>query len=163
MKHQFFVLLAAMFLPMNAATAAQGVPPAKPTQPIELHGDVKLDKVVIENGQEKRMLVEPKTVVPGDKLVFSTSYRNVGTVPVDNVVVTNPLPSAVEISAQSAEALTVSVDGGKTWGLLARLTVSDGQGGTRAAATGDVTHIRWIIPVLQPGASGVVSYNGIVR
>jgi uncharacterized repeat protein (TIGR01451 family) len=163
MIRRFLVPLVALFFASSMASAAQGVASDGAAQPIALHGDVKLVRTVTENGQEKQLLVEPKSVVPGDRLLFSTSYSNVGAQPINNVVVTNPLPSAVEISAQSAAELTVSVDGGKHWGRIAGLTVADGKGGQRPAQAADVTHIRWIIPVVAPGASGTVSYNGIVR
>lgn len=146
-------LLASMTIP---AAQAQAV------QPVELKGDVKVDKLVIENGKEKRVLVEPKVVVPGDRLIFSTAYRNAGAEVVKDFVVTNKLPAEVTLAPQGAEKLEVSVDDGKTWGKLATLTVAD-TAGRRAAQAGDVTHVRWILPVLAPGANGTLSYNALVR
>lgn len=147
-------LLATMLIPAAQAQAAQ---------PIELIGDVKLDKVVVENGHEKHVMVEPKVVVPGDKLVFATAYRNTGSAAVNNFVVTNPIPAGVMLAPDGAAQAAVSVDGGKTWGKLVQLTVS-GPGGTkRAAQTSDVTHVRWTLALLAPGASGTVSYRAIVR
>jgi hypothetical protein len=101
--------------------------------------------------------------VPGDKLVFTTRYRNSGTQPVNDFVVTNPLPGAVMLAGEEADQHTVSVDGGKTWGKLATLTVDDGKGGKRAATAADVTHLRWVLPLLQPGANGALTYHAIVR
>ena len=60
-------------------------------------------------------------------------------------------------------AISVSVDGGKAWGKLSALQVADGKGGLRAALNSDVTHIRWVLPVLNPGVSGTLTYNAIVR
>lgn len=142
-----------------AATAVS----AQAAQPIELKGDVKVDKLVVENGKEKHVYSDPRVVVPGDKLVFSTAYRNTGSAPVKDFVVTNPVPAAVMLAPDAAEALTVSVDGGKTWGKLATLRVSDGKGGTRPAVAGDVTHLRWVLAQVAPGAAGTLSYNAIVR
>lgn len=132
-------------------------------QPVELKGDVKVDKVVIENGQERHVLSDPKVVVPGDKLVFSTQYSNTGVQPVDNFVLENPLPAGVMLAPEGAEKLMVSVDGGKTFGRLAALSVTGSDGAKRPAQAGDVTHIRWTLPVLAPGASGTVSFNAIIR
>ena len=87
---------------------------AQATQPIELKGDVQLDKVVVENGREKHVMVEPKVVVPGDKLVFATAYRNTGATAVSNFVVTNPIPAGVALDQGDAPMADVSVDGGKT-------------------------------------------------
>ncbi|MFA9201641.1 MAG: hypothetical protein ACEQR8_10770, partial [Cypionkella sp.] len=68
----FLLLLAA---PLGAQTAAPSV---------ELTSDVKLERTVIVEGAERTELVEPDVVVPGDRLVFTTRYRNVGTAPVEN-------------------------------------------------------------------------------
>ena len=153
--------LIAAFSGLLAATAAPAAM-AEASQPVELKGDVKVDKLVIENGHEKHVLVAPNVVVPGDKLVFATSYRNNGSVAVKDFVVTNPIPEGVMLASQGAELLDVSVDGGKSWGKLAQLKVSD-TAGPRAAQASDVTHIRWVLPVLAPGAKGTLSYNAIVR
>ena len=147
-------LLASLAAPAVSAQAAQ---------PVELKGDVKVDKVVVENGKEKRVLIDPKVVVPGDKLIFSTGYRNTGGEPVKDFVVTNPIPEGVMLAPEGAGDLTVSVDGGKTWGKLASFSVSNGQGGTRPAEARDVTHVRWTLAVLAPGATGALTYHAIVR
>ncbi|MEQ1497103.1 MAG: hypothetical protein ABL914_00445 [Novosphingobium sp.] len=131
--------------------------------PIELKGDVKVDTVVVENGKETHVLVEPKLVVPGDDLVFSTSYRNNGATPVKDFVVTNPLPTAVMLAPEGADKLVVSVDGGKTFGALSALSVAGTEGKARPAVAADVTHIRWILPVLAPGSTGKLTYHAIVR
>lgn len=144
------------------ATSAAWPALAQPSQPVELKGDVKVDKLVVENGREKHVMVAPNVVVPGDKLLFATDFRNNGSIAVKDFVVTNPIPEGVMLAPQGAEQLEVSVDGGKSWGKLAQLKVSD-TAGPRAAQSSDVTHIRWILPVLAPGAKGTLSYNAIVR
>ncbi len=136
---------------------------AQATQPIELKGDVQLDKVVVENGREKHVMVEPKVVVPGDKLVFATAYRNTGTTAVSNFVVTNPIPTGVALAQGDAPMAEVSVDGGKTWGKLISLTVAGKDGAKRAAQSSDVTHIRWKLASVAPGASGTLTYRAVVR
>jgi len=136
---------------------------AQATQPIELKGDVQLDKVVVENGREKHVMVEPKVVVPGDKLVFATAYRNTGATAVSNFVVTNPIPAGVALAQGDAPMADVSVDGGKTWGKLANLTVTGKDGVKRAAQSSDVTHIRWTLAIVAPGASGTLTYRAVVR
>lgn len=145
------------------AQPAAPAPTATPASPVELVGDVRVIKVTVVNGQEKQELIEPKVVIPGDKLVFTTRYRNTGKLPVNDFVVTNPLPSAVMLSPEGAASHVVSVDGGKTWGALAALQVADAQGAKRPASASDVTHLRWTLPLLQSGASGVLTYNAIVR
>jgi len=157
--NKFILTVATSLVATFAAPMAQ----AQAAQPIELKGDVKVDKIVVENGQEKHVMIEPKIVVPGDKLVFATAYHNTGSVAVNNFVVTNPIPAGVMLAPDGAASADVSVDGGKTWGKLASLTVTGSDGVTRAAQSSDVTHVRWTLAVVAPGASGTVSYRAIVR
>ncbi|MCC6924338.1 hypothetical protein [Novosphingobium sp.] len=154
-----FVIAAASAL---FATIAAPAAMANGAQPVELQGGVKVDKLVVENGKEKHVYSDPKVVVPGDKLVFTTTYSNTGAEPVRNFVVTNPLPAAVALAPEGAEKQDVSVDGGKSWGKLGMLKVSDAAG-QRSAQASDVTHVRWVLPLLAPGARGAVTYNAIVR
>lgn len=161
---QYAVIIAGFLaVPAPALAAPAQVPVAAQAFPVELAGDVKLIKVRDVNGVRVQEQVEPKVVVPGDTLVFSTRYRNGGSLPVTNFVVTNPLPAAVMLAPDGAEKQVVSVDGGKTWGPLAGLQVDDGKGGKRPATAADVTHARWTLALIQPGATGVLSYNAIVR
>ena len=133
---------------------------------VSLEGEVKVERTELVGGVEQTVLAEPTDVVPGDRLVFSTSYRNAGAEAVENFVVTNPLPGPV-VLAQDDPAFLVSVDGGATYAALANLTVADADAGTgpgtRAAQPADVTHIRWTLARLEPGASGSLSYNAFVR
>ena len=157
--NKFILTAAAALLGTFVAPVAE----AQATQPIELKGDVQLDKIVVENGREKHVLVEPKVVVPGDKLIFATAYRNTGSAAVSNFVVTNPIPAGVALAQGDAPMADVSVDGGKTWGKLSALTVTGKDGVKRAAQSGDVTHIRWTLASVAPGASGTLSYHAVVR
>ena len=155
-KHLFLTLIAAAGLAFAPKAAL-----AQPGQ-VGLQGDVKLEKTVTENGKTEKVLADTKVVVPGDRLL-STSFVNNGATPVEQFVVTNPLPSAVVLAPESAAGLDVSVDGGKTYGRLADLKVADGNGGQRAAEATDVTHVRWIIPTIAPRQQGKVEFYAIVR
>lgn len=150
---------------IGAIVASSAVPAAavQAAQPFELVSDVKVDKVTMADGKEVHALVEPAVVVPGDRLVFSTRYRNNGAVKAENIVVTNPIKPGIALAADGSNDLVVSVDGGKSWGKLALLKVADGQGGQRAAQATDVTHVRWVLASVAPGASGTLSFNAIVR
>ena len=147
--------LVAMIAVAPAALAA--------ASPVTLESVVKLDKTVTENGQTKHVLSDPKKVVPGNHLVFLITYRNSGDKPVQNFVVTNPLPSAVVLGDDGFGSFDVSVDGGKAWGKLVSLKIGDGKGGVRAAQAADATHVRWVIPAIAPGASGTLEYHAVVR
>ena len=166
MTSRLFALPSLKFAPIVllalAPAAALAAAPA-PAGPVSLSGDVKVDRIVTENGQSRHVLLQPDKVVPGERLVFTTSYRNSGTKPIQNFVVTNPLPPAVVLADGADSALVVSVDGGAHWGPLTRLSVSDGKGGTRPAEAADVTHLRWTIPQIAPGETGSLAYYATVR
>lgn len=157
MKNWIAKLLLAVGLAFAPAMAS-----AAPGQ-VALQGGVQLEKTVVENGQPRVVLSKPDVVVPGDRLLFTTSYANEGADAVRNFVVTNPLPAAVALAPDAVGSNEVSVDGGKTFGSLASLTVAAPDGSRRAATASDVTHIRWTIPVIAAGGSGQVKYHAIVR
>ena len=164
MIRQTLLATAAALAAFTALPAAATQAVAEPAAgPVSLSGDVKVDRTVTENGQPRHVLVQPDKVVPGERLVFTTSYRNSGTRPIQNFVVTNPLPPAVALAETGSGDYLVSVDGGAHWGPLASLTVADGKGGSRPATGADVTHLRWTIPQIAPGASGTVEYHATVR
>lgn len=74
--------------------------------PVSLAGDVKAVKIVTAaDGSERTELVEPGTIVPGDRLIFGTDYANNGSAAVTNFNVTNPLPSAVRFAPDADPAL----------------------------------------------------------
>lgn len=149
---------------LAAGSLSAPLPAAAKEQAVELKGDVMLERVTKEEGGEPRVeLVRPDTIVPGDKLIFSTSYSNNGASAVDNFIVTNPVPSAVRLAPDADADLFVSVDGGSTWGLLADLSVAEEGGGSRAAAHADVTHVRWTLASVAPGETGRLEYPAIIR
>lgn len=128
---------------------------------VSLTGDVKVVRTVEDNGVTRDVVEEPAKVVPGDHLVFSTSYSNDTGQPVDAFVITNPLPEGIALARDGD--FEVSIDGGKSWGSLAMLSIRDDAGATRQATLDDVTQIRWILPRLAVGAAGTVSYSAVVR
>lgn len=147
--------LALPALPLSAQSDAS---------PVALNGDVKAVKVVTAaDGTERTELVEPSTIIPGDRLIFGTDYANNGSTVVTNFTVTNPLPTAVRLAPDADLALDVSVDGGKTWGALAALIITNSDGATRSATHADVTHVRWILASIAPGAKGRLTYPAIIR
>lgn len=148
---------AAIVLPLSPVAA-------QAASPISLNGDVKAVKVITAaDGTERTELVAPTTIVPGDRLIFGTDYTNSGTETVTNFVVTNPLPAAVRLAPDADAALDVSVDGGKTWGALGALTVANPDGTSRPAGHADVTHVRWELASIAPGAKGRLAYPAIIR
>lgn len=93
-------------------------------------------------------------VTPGDTLVFILTYRNQGADAATGFVVTNPIPASVRYAGSEGAPAEVSVDGGKSWGTLAALTVAAEDGTRRAAAEADVTHVRWSFDRPIPARDG---------
>ena len=123
----------------------------------------KIETVVDQNGQEVTRLVPADTVVPGEVVTYTVSFRNVGTAPAENVVITNPLPAELTYVAGSADGdetrVEFSADGGQSYAAADALTVADA-GGERPAAPEDFTHIRWVLGrVIEPGAGGSAGFR----
>lgn len=154
MKYAYALLLS-LSLPGIAAAQSNAV---------SLSSQVKLEHNVTVGGQTRTELVEPKVVVPGDRLVFTINYRNASGKPVTDFAVTNPVPAAVRFGGQASPGAIVSVDGGRSWGQLAALKMKQADGTLRAAQPGDVTHLRWVLAsAIAPGAAGTLSFRGTVR
>lgn len=146
------------------ATAAGTAPLSAQDQAISLSGSVMHETVSLDaSGKEVTELVEPNTIVPGDRLIFGTDYNNGSDEAVNNFVVTNPLPPAVRLAPDADTRLIVSVDGGKSFGTLSQLSVMAEDGGSRPADQADVTHVRWTLPSVAPGESGRLEYPAIIR
>ncbi len=144
--------------------AVPAAPAIAQGNPIVLSGDVMAVKTSTDSaGNEQTELVEPNVIVPGDRLIFGTDYNNSGSETVTDFVVTNPLPAAVALASDADAELTVSVDGGNTWGVLSSLTVTGEDGASRAAQHGDVTHVRWTLASVAPGETGRLEYPAIIR
>ncbi len=152
---KFLFALFALVVPV-AAQAANDV---------ALTSSVFVEKSVAQtDGKTRLVLEEPKVVVPGDRLVFVLAYKNLGTKPAADFVVTNPLPGAVAYQGTGDAGTIVSIDGGKSWGTLAALKVRNADGTARAAYPEDVTHVRWAMKTPIPvGAAGKLSFRGVVK
>ena len=148
-----------------AAAAPLGATSLSAATPLELKSDVFVERQVVRSdGSNAVVLEKPNLVTPGDNLVFVVRYKNVGGSTANNFVVTNPLPAAVAFNGTSDGLEVVSVDGGKSWGILGTLRIAKADGTTRAAALTDVTHIKWNLnQPLTAGAEGKLIFRGIVK
>ena len=172
---------------MAGQAYAQAAPAAKAKAAVTLSSKAMIERVETDaNGAQKTVLKTPSDVivVPGDKVIFTLSYVNQSAEPAASFRATNPMPGPIQFLSAAEEWAVVSVDGGKTWGRLAALTVierteeaalTDPETGEitqeavsteeqRAARAEDVTHVRWAFADdIAPGASGSVSYRGLVK
>jgi uncharacterized repeat protein (TIGR01451 family) len=153
-----------------AATAA-----AAPAAPAASSGAIKLSIVgemeqefTNEQGQKAKRLVPIVKVIPGDEVVYTISYHNVGKQPADKVVITDPIPKEVAFKDGSAfgpgTAIEYSVDGGKAFGSADALRVKGADGKERAAVGEDYTHVRYtVLASVAPGQKGFVRFRAILK
>lgn len=161
--------------PIAAAAAAAQSKPA-----VSLASEVFVERKIVDAaGKETVSLKKPGEVVivPGDRVVFKTSYKNNGTDAATGFRATNPMPGPIQFVSAREDWAEVSVDGGVTWGKLAALmvtpkaeAVAEGTApvatapAARAATEADVTHVRWVFnDPIPAGAGGEVSYIGFVK
>jgi uncharacterized repeat protein (TIGR01451 family) len=133
---------------------------------VSLENKVLRESVRISSDGTRTTSVAPaRTMAPGNVAVYVMTYRNGGTKPATNLVIDNAVPADVRFSGagkDSAEPM-VSIDRGKTYGRLQDLKVASA-GASRAAQFSDVTNVRWkIAGPVAPGASGSVSYRGVLK
>ena len=144
-----------------ALASVTSLTPAYAQGTVGLSGDVMVIKVVEDASGSRETLVEPTSVVPGDRLVFTTNYSNDTGLQVDNFVISNPLPQAVVLT--EARGFAVSIDEGENFAALETLSVTSDEGTSRPAELADVTDIRWTIDKIAPGATGTVKFFAAVR
>ena len=115
------------------------------------------------DGTTTKKRVAADLVTPGETVIYSLSYFNDNPESASGIVLTMPVPEVVIYEEGSAERdqtqTTYSVNGGKTYAARDELMVTDVDGRPRAAASEDITHIRWLrLTALEPGQSGEFSY-----
>jgi uncharacterized repeat protein (TIGR01451 family) len=145
------------------AIALPGV--AIAASPIQLSSDIYVEKLQKQDGGKSSVVLEaPKTILPGDQLVFVVRYKNVGSQVANGFTVTNPIPRSIAFSGTSDGTEIVSIDGGKNWGRLGQLRVAKDDGTSRPALMTDVTHIKWKLNQnLAAGSAGKLIFRGVVK
>lgn len=161
--HTFVVTLLVLVL-----QSAVGVAHAQ-SNPIVLKNIAEIE-VEAKNAEG---IVEKKRVplikaVPGNEVIYTTTFSNQGTKPAGNVIITNPVPANTAYVGDSAfgdnTAIMFSVDGGLTYGTPDKLTVKTADGRERPALPGDYTHIRWVYRGdLTPGNTGRAGFRVVVK
>ncbi len=174
---------------LAAATTAKAAVPAiaATSSGVTLKSKAMIERIeTAPDGSERTILKSPGDVIvtPGDRVVFTLSYVNGGNEAASGFRATNPMPGPIQFVEVAEEWALVSVDGGKNFGRLTELTVTereevdavyDDETGaklsdasvrveTRAATPADVTHVRWAFArPIAPGEKGSVSYRGVVK
>ncbi len=123
----------------------------------------KAEVTMSDNGETETRLVTADTVVPGDDVVYTITFTNISDETAENVVITNPIASALTYIEGSAfgpgTLIEFSADGGETFAPRDELTV-DSEDGQRPARVGDFTHVRWTMQDnLEAGAQGMAQFR----
>jgi len=157
MKILMSVLLSAM-----AFSAA-----AQESRQLDVRTTVQKEIVVTDDaGETSTKLVTAETVAPGDKVFYTITFKNVGTMPAENVVITNPIAASLAYVPNSAfgpgTVITFSVDGGQSFATSNNLTITE-DGEDRPAEADDFTHVRWAMEhELAVGAQGIARFAAVL-
>jgi uncharacterized repeat protein (TIGR01451 family) len=108
---------------------------------------------------------------PGDVVVYTITYSNVGKGSVLDAVIVDPIPKGVRYIADTAEGrdaeIMYSTDNGRTWQtppIETQIRKPDGSLEKKPVSVERYTHIKWMIkkPVAS-GQSGRVSFKVTVK
>lgn len=149
--------------------AAAPIPVLAQKQPIKVVSKAFVEKTIVNKQGEKELVRVPATkVLPGKEVIFVDTYVNEGKKAADQVTLKNPVPAHMVYVDGSATGegtrVTYSVDGGKTFGPLAKLTVTGADGAKRPALVADVTTIRWQRTTpLAPGKKARVEFRARLK
>ncbi|WP_338465722.1 hypothetical protein RXV95_09030 [Novosphingobium sp. ZN18A2] len=139
---------------MPAASAA--------ARPVKFASDVFVEKFVpAHGGRMNRILERADRLQSGDRVIFVVNWTADAARP---FTVTNTVPSSIAFQRTAEDAEDVSIDGGKTWGKLADMRVTEADGSVRHATPDDVTTLRWRVPTrIAAAGTGQITYSGVVR
>ncbi|MGK0473345.1 MAG: putative repeat protein (TIGR01451 family) [Candidatus Azotimanducaceae bacterium] len=123
-------------------------------------------QVVNKNGQKEVSRVPVETAVPGDEIIYTTTFENIINKPTGNIVITNPVPNDTTFQDASGANtdITFSVDGGKQYATPDKLVVKTQNDETRAAVPADYTHVRWVYKgELGVGKISEISFRTVIK
>lgn len=155
-------------LPVVVAVLAATAASAQETRHLDVTTVVHKEVVVeMPDGRTETKLVDADSVVPGERVIYTITFANVGDEPAENVVITNPIAESLVYVAGSASGdgmrVEFSIDGGSTFAPASELKVID-EGIERPATTSDYTHVRWVMQTeLAAGGEGQASFAAVLQ
>ncbi len=136
-----------------------------------LTGSLEAYRVVVTNeGVEKFLPAE--NARPKDVIEYRLVYTNTGDEPIQQVLITDPIPIGTELIQPSASTpehgrVEFSIDGGKSfkqWPILIKKTDEKGQEKLVEATPDMVTHIRWSLAnAVQPDGAVTLTYRTVIK
>ena len=112
--------------------------------------------------------IEPATALPGDVMMYTITFENIGKDPAEGIVLNDPIPNNSKYRMSSATGkntnITFSIDGGKNFGNPTELVVKDKNGKKWTAKPESYTHIRWVYnKPLAPGEKRKVTFKTQIK
>jgi len=149
------------------SAAALFAAPAFATGLIAEQSVMKVVEVTSPEGEVETELVSADVVAPGETVQYGLTYLNEGVEPVEDMVLTMPVPDSLRYVETSAEApgtqVSYSVDGGISFAPRGELKI-EVDGAKVPATASDITHIRWtFVEPVGNGEDGSVSFQAILR
>jgi len=126
----------------------------------------KIIDVVDKDGKTVSTRVPADNAVPGDEIIYTTTFENISNKPAGNIVITNPVPNdTTYLMANGVNTeITFSIDGGNEYAAADKLVVTTNEGDTRPALPSDYTHLRWTYKVeLGVGETSKVSFRAVIK
>jgi uncharacterized repeat protein (TIGR01451 family) len=125
-------------------------------------------EIVAQGGEKEIQRMEAAKVIPGDEVIYTIHYANVGGEPAENIVITDPIPEHMLYLEGSASGegsvVTFSVDDGKSFDVEGNLKVPVEDGSERPAEPSDYTHVKWTLErELEPEAEGFVTFRAQLK
>jgi len=159
-----FSLVAALMITLSVQHAV-----SQDGRHLDLNSTVEVEREVTNERGEKEIKIEPADrILPGEIIVFGTTFTNVGEDAADSVILTNPVPENTTYIGGSASGdgadITFSVDGGQNYDLPGNLKVTGEDGKPRLALPAEYTHIRWTMNrSLNPGETGKIGFKSVLQ
>jgi uncharacterized repeat protein (TIGR01451 family) len=122
--------------------------------------------VVDKDGKTVSTRARVDTAVPGDEIIYTTTFENISNKPAGNIVITNPIHNdTTYLMANGVNTeITFSIDGGYEYALPDKLIVTTNEGDTRPALPSDYTNLRWVYKgVLGVGETSKVSFHTVIK
>ncbi|MGH8492671.1 MAG: hypothetical protein ACRERR_06130 [Moraxellaceae bacterium] len=159
MRASYFAAFALLALPLASASVY-----AKPE--LQMNMVAEKEVTVTESGKKVVKRVPAQSSAPGEVLIYTLNYKNIGDEKATAVNVDNPLPNGTRYMANTASGaegqINFSVDGGKTYGKPEQLAVQKSGKKAKAEAP-DYTNIRWVLGEVKPGQTGQLGFRAQVE